>query len=204
MTMQPARLQPNAQAARGLFATLAGMMIQAGDLLPADPHTTSRCPGSAGILREANPARLSTGQSPWQMRRVQAVIAARIGEAISNRELAAEVRLSVSHFARAFRRSFGHAPHAYVLARRVAHAKHLMSSTEDPLAQVAVSCGFCDQAHFSKVFRQVEKTTPHRWRAHSRAAAGAGVRHAATGWPGRARGPDLRCAPLPERRQSWM
>jgi AraC family transcriptional regulator len=183
MTLQTARFKSDALAAPGLYETLVGLMIEAGDLLKADPRAASRCLATAtGILREAKPApepSASLGLAPWQVRRVEAVITARIGEPIRNSELAAEVRLSVGHFSRAFGRSFGDSPHNYVLARRVAYAKVLMCSTDDPLAQVAVSCGFCDQAHFSKVFRQFEHATPNVLRAQLRSVAEAQARQAA-------------------------
>jgi AraC family transcriptional regulator len=33
-----------------------------------------------------------------------------------------------------------------------------------PLAEIALQCGFCNQAHFSQTFRQATGTTPSRYR----------------------------------------
>ncbi|MBI1173486.1 helix-turn-helix domain-containing protein [bacterium] len=168
MNMQTTRLQPDAMVSPGLFETVIGLMREASTLLHADPSAADRSlRTAAGILQDVIAPRepsSHTGLAPWQMRRVQQAIEERLDDHISNAYLAAEARLSLSHFARAFRSSFGVSPHKYVLARRVARARDLMCATEEPLAQIAAACGFFDQAHFSKIFRQFENATPKDWR----------------------------------------
>jgi AraC-like DNA-binding protein len=79
--------------------------------------------------------------------------------------LAAVARLSVSHFSRAFRVSFGQPPHGYVMSRRIEKAKRLILSNEPmSLAQVALSCGLSDQAHLSRMFRNLVGESPTAWR----------------------------------------
>ncbi|THK35807.1 AraC family transcriptional regulator [Ensifer sp. MPMI2T] len=73
-------------------------------------------------------------------------------------------RLSVSHFSRAFRDSFQETPYAYVLRCRVARSKEMMATTNEPLAQIALSCGMADQAHFSRLFRRLTGESPSHWR----------------------------------------
>jgi AraC family transcriptional regulator len=104
------------------------------------------------------------GLAPWQVRRVIAHIEAHLDEAIKNRELAALVRLSSFHFCRAFRGSFADSPHCYIVRRRVERAQGLMLTTNVPLAQIAVSCGIADQAHFNRLFRRLVGETPGTWR----------------------------------------
>jgi AraC-like DNA-binding protein len=87
-------------------------------------------------------------------------------------ELSDVARLSASHFSRAFRRSFGEAPGAYLIRQRVDHARHLMLISEMPLSEVAQACGFADQAHFSRNFRAVTGHSPGAWRrAHKQSHA---------------------------------
>jgi AraC-like DNA-binding protein len=102
--------------------------------------------------------------APWQARRVAAFIASQIDTRLDVSLLARVTKLSTSHFRRAFRRTFGVAPHAYVLAQRVAAAKRLMLLTPTPLAQVALTCGFTDQAHLSRVFRRATGLSPALWK----------------------------------------
>jgi transcriptional regulator GlxA family with amidase domain len=52
----------------------------------------------------------------------------------------------------------------YVALRRIEAARTALES--DPrtdLASLAVDLGFCDQAHFSKVFRRICGTTPRKY-----------------------------------------
>lgn len=104
------------------------------------------------------------GLAPWQARRVAALVERRLDGTLSNEELATEAKLSTSHFCTAFRQTFGMSPHAFVIARRVERAKALMLDTDDGLADIADACGFADQAHLSRVFRQVTGSSPASWR----------------------------------------
>lgn len=93
-----------------------------------------------------------------------AMIEADITASLTNADLAKATRLSTNHFARAFRKSFACTPHRYVLQRRIARAKVLMSSSDEVLSLIALDCGFADQAHFCTVFRSIQGETPNAWR----------------------------------------
>jgi AraC family transcriptional regulator len=82
-------------------------------------------------------------------------------------------RLSEAHFSRAFKRTFGTSPHAFVIRRRVELATQYMLQTEAPLSDIALRCGFSDQPHLCKQFRQITGHTPAAWRrAHNGKDAG--------------------------------
>jgi transcriptional regulator GlxA family with amidase domain len=95
------------------------------------------------------------GLAPWQKRKVERYLQDNIGQSMCMNEMAKQVRLSVSHFCRAFKKSFGDTPHAYVIRLRLELARKLMLSTDEPLSQIALSCGLADQAHLSKLFRRL-------------------------------------------------
>jgi len=104
------------------------------------------------------------GLAAWQIRKLQAYIANGIDSGISLAELAAVAKLSTSYFSVAFKASFGLSPHAYVMERRVEHAKNQILNTELPLCEIALNCGLADQAHLSRVFKRVTGMTPSTWR----------------------------------------
>ena len=51
-----------------------------------------------------------------------------------------------------------------MLRKRIARAKALLSRGEQPVIEIALQCGFSDQSHFSKTFRQVVGVTPSEFR----------------------------------------
>jgi AraC family transcriptional regulator len=116
-----------------------------------------------GHRRHASAA-LRGGLAPWQTKRVADYIDANINSNFRVVDLAAVVRLSATHFFRSFRKSFGETPRAYVTRQRMRRAQIMMLRSREPLAQIALECGMCDQAHFNRVFRKVIGINPSVWR----------------------------------------
>lgn len=77
-------------------------------------------------------------------------------------ELAAIARVSRSQFTRSFRASTGKSPHAFLLELRIQRAQDMIRNhgRELPLQEIAEQCGFVDQSHMSKHFRQVTGVSP--------------------------------------------
>jgi AraC-like DNA-binding protein len=118
---------------------------------------------SPGVTRgrpRASGARLLN----WQARRVREYIEANLGQRILVADLSGVLRRTEAHFSRAFKRTFGHSPHAYVMSRRVEWATQLMLTGDTALSEIALRCGFADQAHLCKQFRRHLGTTPAAWR----------------------------------------
>lgn len=101
---------------------------------------------------------------PWQLRRVESYIEDHIDQQIRVADLSNVVDLSVAHFSRAFRLACGEPPHAYIVRKRVELAGRLMLASHEQLSAIALRCGFHDQAHLSKQFRQMTGETPAAWR----------------------------------------
>jgi len=104
------------------------------------------------------------GLAPWQVRSVTTYIDANLSAPLSCEELARLARLSVSYFARAFKCTFGYSPHVFLMRRRMERAQGLMLETNAPLAQIALDCGFADQAHLSRLFLRFTGERPASWR----------------------------------------
>jgi AraC family transcriptional regulator len=104
------------------------------------------------------------GLAPWQIRKVTSYINENFERSIQTRQLAEVINLSASYFTRAFKISFGVVPSLYVTRLRIERAQRLLVETQDPICQIALNCGFSDQAHLSKRFREQVQDTPHHWR----------------------------------------
>lgn len=100
----------------------------------------------------------------WQSRRVREYIDTHIDRRILISDLSEVARRSPAHFARAFKLTFGQTPHAYLMRRRVEFASHLMRVSDESLSDIAATCGFTDQAHLCRLFRQHLGQTPAAWR----------------------------------------
>jgi AraC family transcriptional regulator len=100
----------------------------------------------------------------WQVRKVLEHIDRHVKNRVLVADLCALVRRSEAHFSRSFRRTFGQSPHAFVVRRRVELAAQDMLGTDTPLSDIALQCGFVDQAHLCKHFRKVMGETPAAWR----------------------------------------
>ena len=100
----------------------------------------------------------------WQVRKVREYIDAHIAESIRVTDLCALIQRSEGHVSRAFRRTFRASPHAFVIQRRLELAAYYMLETDRCLSEIALACGFTDQAHLCKHFRQATGETPASWR----------------------------------------
>jgi AraC-like DNA-binding protein len=82
---------------------------------------------------------------------------------------------SPAHLVRCFSRTFGIAPHRYLLARRIDAARGRLLDGE-PVAQVAAGVGFHDQAHLTRHFKRHVGTTPASYASAPRSGSGASAR----------------------------
>jgi len=113
--------------------------------------------------RDSNGLRWPGGLEP-RRRYLEAYIDRHLDSHIHIRDLAALMHLSESRLHRVFRRCFNATPMSYVTLRRIRRAQRLMQEPGKKLADIALACGFCDQPHFCRVFKQTVGTSPARWR----------------------------------------
>ncbi|KQV11364.1 AraC family transcriptional regulator [Rhizobium sp. Root1203] len=79
-------------------------------------------------------------------------------------EVAKVTGLSRAHLIRAFRKEYHITPHAFLTDKRVREARKLLRAGQAP-ADVAIQCGFADQAHFTRHFKARTGVTPGQFRA---------------------------------------
>jgi len=116
----------------------------------------------------------------WQARKVLGYIDRQISGRVRVADLCALVGRSEAHFSRSFRGTFGRSPHAFLIRRRVELAAGYMLRTDMCLSDIALGCGFVDQAHLCKHFRAVTGDTPAAWRRAKRAHGAACAHHLPT------------------------
>ena len=104
------------------------------------------------------------GLAAWRQRRATELLRENLDGAVRLAELAQACELSVSHFARSFKASFGVSCHRWLMDRRIERAKELLAATDAPLVDVASQSGFGDQAAFTRTFHRLVGLSPGRWR----------------------------------------
>lgn len=104
------------------------------------------------------------GLAPHVLKRAKAQLLADLRAPPSLETLAEACGLSPRHFARAFQESTGLTPHRWTMRARVAAAKVMMQADETRLAEIALTCGFADQSHLTRVFKRETGAAPAAWR----------------------------------------
>ena len=104
------------------------------------------------------------GLSPGQLQRAQDLMIESLKARVPLARLARECGLSERHFARAFRQSTGLPPHRWLVDHKVERAKQLLPNPLLSLSDVARTCGFADQSHFSRMFSALVGLSPGLWR----------------------------------------
>ncbi|CDZ39589.1 AraC family transcriptional regulator [Neorhizobium galegae] len=79
-------------------------------------------------------------------------------------ELATVAGLSRAHLIRAFRKEFHITPHSFLTDIRIRAARKRLREGGQP-AEIALECGFADQAHFTRHFKARTGLTPGQYRA---------------------------------------
>jgi AraC-like DNA-binding protein len=92
----------------------------------------------------------------------RAYLDAHLFEPVTIAAAAETLGIGPTHLARGFTSTFGIAPHAYVVSRRLEVARDRILAGQ-PLADVATDVGFFDQAHLTRRFKRFLGVTPGRF-----------------------------------------
>jgi len=166
------------QTSRDLLVVTAQLIEAACHARDGDSHGARAHIARAVAMLDGQPGPRVTGQtsdrgprqiprgglSAWQSRRLAAHVDANLSGKIVIKDLAASLDMSVGHFCRAFKRTFGMPARIWIRQRRIELAQGLMLTTGASLSEIALSCGMSDQSHFTRSFRRTVGQTPFSWR----------------------------------------
>jgi len=166
------------QSSRDLLVVTAQLIEAACRARDGDSHGTRAYIARAVALLDGGPEpriiRQTSNRVPrqiqrggfaaWQSRRLAAHVDANLSGKIVIKDLAASLHISVGHFCRAFKRTFGVPARIWIRRRRIEVAQGLMLTTEASLSEIALSCGMSDQSHFTRSFRRIVGEAPSSWR----------------------------------------
>ncbi|WP_116474247.1 helix-turn-helix domain-containing protein [Zobellella maritima] len=95
---------------------------------------------------------------------IDAYIAQHLGRKITVAQLAGCVFLGESQFHLLFKEQTGLSPYQYVLEKRLAEARSMLTSSHHSLAYIAQHCGFSSQSLFTQIFSSRFDISPARYR----------------------------------------
>lgn len=125
------------------------------------------------ILSRRDAGKVSGGDdriylSPRRLARVIELVESRLDGGISLGDMAREAGLSPYHFSRVFKLATGETPYQFIGSRRLERARKLLTTSDTPLAELALSCGYSSQSHFTAAFTHAMGLPPGRYRKLAR------------------------------------
>ena len=114
---------------------------------------------------------IGAGLAPWQLERTLGLLLADLSAEMPVGELARRCGLSRSHYAKAFKVSLGLPPHRWLMSHRLERAREMLQRPSASIAEIALSCGFADQSHLTRLFHAATGVSPAAWRRQWRAGA---------------------------------
>lgn len=112
------------------------------------------------------------GDSPPRLALAMAFMRDNLGRDLGREEVARRAGLSPGHFAQLLREATGRSFSELLRQFRVQAACGMLRDRERPLADIATTCGFCDQSHFTKVFKEMRGVTPRQFREQGQPEGG--------------------------------
>jgi AraC family transcriptional regulator len=101
--------------------------------------------------------------APSRLKRAEEFMLSNLGKELSLLDIADAAGMSLFHFAKAFKRATGQAPHQYLTAQRLLRARALLHDTRLTISEIAGSIGL-SHSHFTAVFGRQMGMTPTKFR----------------------------------------
>lgn len=150
-------------AARPARQLWAAMLLGEDDLVLE--HLTSSLFTHFVRAQGQAPDREAKWMTEKRLRRIDDIINADLANSILVTDLANALGLSTGYFSRAFRAATGRSPQRHIIDQRLRRARSLVLSTNLPLTEVAMRCGFSSHSHMSTTFRRLMEVAPSELRS---------------------------------------
>ena len=109
-------------------------------------------------------------QPPRWLKQAHDLLQEHFSDHLTINEIATTVGIHPVHLAREFRKFHRCTIGDYIRKLRIEQACNELAHSEFSLAQIALSAGFSDHSHFSRIFKRFMRVTPKQYRAASRPA----------------------------------
>ncbi len=139
------RPRPSALFIQGIAQSLAVHLVR------TYPEPSGR-PGARG------------GLPAFALRKIVALLEARLTEGVPLGKLAEEAGYSAFHFSRLFKRTTGLSPSQYLISLRMAQARRLLRESARSIIEVGLEVGYTNPSHFAQIFRRQVGVTPSEYR----------------------------------------
>lgn len=162
-------------------AKLATALTHLFALLKSEDEALVREEALAGFLGQVALHRIMridpplSGREPQAVERARDYLAANAKRRVPLEILATVSGLSKFHLLRVFKAQTGLTPWQFQTQARIDLARRLLAAGE-PAGQVAVACGYVDQSHMTRRFRELVGLTPAAYAADTRRSVVAGRR----------------------------
>lgn len=83
---------------------------------------------------------------------------------LSLSDMAKRINLNANYFCRIFRSLLHQSPMDYVNFYRIEQASYLLESTDLPITEIGLECGFSESSYFTKVFKKYKGVSPRQYR----------------------------------------
>ena len=130
----------------------------------------SRLPIEGAVLRALSEIHRSSSSldrksPPHWLRQARDILHDRHTESLCLRDISECVGVHQVHLARGFRSHYQTTVAGYIRRLRIESACKALREDDAPLSQIALDCGFADQAHFCRVFKQFVGMTPSEFKS---------------------------------------
>ena len=136
----------------------------------ADPGMVAERQASAvgwALLSAASAARTAAAD-PLVQRMQDALLVGLADPATGIETLARRLGTDRSMLTRRFTAAVGLSPKQWLQALRLNRAMSLLAASDDPIQEIAVTCGFSNGNYFARMFKEATGETPEAFRRHAR------------------------------------